>query len=172
MTYPAATWARPGCRKSLRPTRSPRRETAVDGEDGSYGDVDVDVRRAVERVHADHVAGSLGEPLLEENYLLVLLRCDAAAFAAGAQLVEEGFVGVEVELLLLLALDILDARASEDVHEARLVHFAVDLLGRDANVVEQPREAACGFGKFRLPLDDELVECGDFRHVDGWVKGF
>jgi len=73
----------------------------VDGEDGADGHTGVQVGGTVDGVAGDGVAGVLG--VLEEDDVLLLLRDEQGALAAGAHSLDEKVVGDDVELLLLVA---------------------------------------------------------------------
>ena len=72
-----------------------------DREDRADADVDVDVRGAVERIEHDDVLAAAGAAI-EGDRLFVLFGGDHADVFADAQAVHQRFVGVDVELLLLL----------------------------------------------------------------------
>ena len=131
----------------------------VDGEYRPDRDIHVDVGRTVQRVHADDVFGIAAKPLMKGRHILVLFRSDAAALAACLKLLHEGFVGIDIEFLLLFALYVFAARTAEDIHQARLVHFPIHLFGRDAYMVQQTGEIARRFGKLGLLVYDEFIEC-------------
>ena len=72
----------------------------------------------------------------------MLLGPDQAHLAAAAERADELLVGQEVELLLDLALDVDVARVAEEVDEPGLADVAVDDLGGDGEVAEEPGELA------------------------------
>src|SRR5918994_3031616 len=92
-------------------------DPAVDAEDGSYRRVHVDIRRAVERVEED---GVLTHWILGWNRydVIVLFRAHHTNSAGVLQAVLQRLVGENVQLLLLLALDVLNAGRAENVHQA------------------------------------------------------
>ena len=130
---------------------------AVDREDRADGDVDVDVARPVEGVE-EHDVLPLAVVEQQRDRLGVLLGPDEAHLPAAAQRADELLVGQEVELLLDLALDVDVAGVAEQVHEPGLPHVAVDDLGRDGDVAEEPGELALRAGALGLALDDELLQ--------------
>ena len=64
----------------------------------------------------------------------------------------------------MLALDVRRAVFAKDVDKPGLVPFAVDDLGRDADVAQQAGEFSLGVGKIGLAFDDELTESRDLCH--------
>jgi len=69
-------------------------------------------------------------------------------------------VGVEVELLLDLALDVLRVGAAEDVDEPGPPDGGGDDLGRERDVVQEVGELARGFRVLALLLEDEPFDGG------------
>mmetsp|Transcript_45794 Transcript_45794/g.108609 ORF Transcript_45794/g.108609 Transcript_45794/m.108609 type:complete len:276 (+) Transcript_45794:355-1182(+) len=85
----------------------------VDAEDRAHADSGVDVGGAVKRVeHRDHVSTARAP---DDDSGVLLLRSEERHAASLAKLVLEHVVGQDVQLLLLLALDVL-ARSSKAGH--------------------------------------------------------
>jgi len=96
----------------------------VDRENSADGDVNVDIGRAVQRIHQHDVFAALCS---FEDYELVFFfrgdpRHDAARFQRRFQLL----VREEIELHLLLALDVFNAACAENIYQAGFVDVAMD----------------------------------------------
>ena len=139
--------------------RSPLRsdgQAAQHAEDGADVDVDVDVGRAVERIEDDDVLAGL-DRAVEGDRLLVLFADQRGDGVAQAQAVEQGLVGVDVELLLLLALHVGLADGAEHVAEAGGANLGLDHFGGQRNAAQQPAEPAAGLADLLLLLQDVLL---------------
>ena len=133
-----------------------RRQPAQHAEDGADVDVDVDVGRAVERIEDDDVPARL-DRAVEGDRLFVLFADQRGDGVAQAEAVQQRLVGVDVELLLLLALHVGLAEGAEHVAQARRANLRFDHLGRQRNAAEQPTEAAAGLADLLLLLQDVLL---------------
>ena len=97
---PAQTCAVPGCRKSASVSPAAPLRRPQDREDRPDRDVDVDVRRAIQRVQQHQiVAGRAGHLVRAVEFL----GGDAGHRAGPGQRLQEGVVGQHVELFLRLA---------------------------------------------------------------------
>src|SRR6185437_4643823 len=136
----------------------------VDGEDGADVDVDVDVGGAVERVEDDDVSARLRVGV-DDDGLFVFFADKCGHAVAATEDVEENFVGVDVELLLDLALHVDGANGTESVTEAAPTDFGFDHLGGQRDAAEQPAEGAAGLGKVLLLAPDVLLHGRDHLGV-------
>ena len=139
-------------------------DPAVDGEDGPDRDVDVDVGGAVEGVYQHHVLGVTRELGIEGDEVLLLLRGHAAHLATGLQRRLEALVGIDVQLLLHLALHVFGADGADDVRQTRLVDLPVHHLGGQADGAEQGGQLAGRGRVVRLLFDDELAHGDHVSH--------
>ncbi len=142
----------------------PRRNLPVDAEDRPDGDVDVDVRRAVERVE-DHDVVAGRELVGDRDERLVLLGRHARDEPGVIQGLVDDLVREHVELLHVLTVHVLFPRSAEDVDEAGLRHLPRDELRGERDLDEQARERP---GRLRVQplLVDE--EAGDRHDVCVW----
>ena len=135
----------------------------VDGEDGAHIDVGVDVGRAVQGVEDEKVF-TLGEGVGDEDEIGVLLGGDGAQHPGPLHAMDEHLVGVLVELLHLLALDVDLAGEPQNVHQPGLAHFPGDNLGRQDEFVQKPGETPGGHGRFLL-VQQQVLGDGDLGHL-------
>jgi hypothetical protein len=98
----------------------------------------------------------VGLPRGHRNDVLVLLRRHHGELAGRPEHAIDRLVGEAVELLHLLAVDVLAAGVAEDVHQAGTHDLAVDQLGRQLDVVQQVGELTGGAGMQALLLEHEL----------------
>src|SRR5690606_21309176 len=137
----------------LEPAALGLRDLAVHGEDRADRDVRFDVRRPVERIVEEDVVPDR-ELLRYRKDLVRLLRGHAAEVAAVVERLEDDLVGVDVELLLLLAVDVRLVGRAEDVDEPGLVDLPVDELRGERDVVQNIAERAGRLGVLPLLFDD------------------
>jgi len=76
-----------------------------DGKNRSDADIDVDVGGTIERIENDRVFGPRRAVVQDDRFFVLLGGKNSNAVAA-AQTIEERIVGIDIELLLLFALDI------------------------------------------------------------------
>ena len=144
--------------------RTLRAQTAVDGEDGPDRDVDVDIGGAIERVDQHHILGVFGERRVKGDEVLFFFRSHAAHLAARFERRLEAFVGINIQLLLHLALYVFSAHGTDDIRQSRLVDLPVHHLGSKADRAEQRGQLA-GRGRIiRLLFDDELTHGDHVSH--------
>lgn len=148
----------------LRGFRSYRGEAAVDRKYRADRNVNIDVRGAVERVHADQVFAVVTPLLVKQDYIVVLFRCHAAAFAAGQQFGHKRVVRIDIQFLLLFALHVHRADLPQNVGQSRFVHLAVNLLGRYPDMVQKSRQLSRSAGKLGLFLNNKLIQSSYFVH--------
>jgi hypothetical protein len=74
---------------------------------------------------------------IEGDEVLLLLGGHAAHLATGLQRRLEALVGIDVQLLLHLALHVFGAHGADDVRQPRLVDLPVHHLGGQADGAEQ-----------------------------------
>jgi hypothetical protein len=77
---------------------------------------------------------------------------------------DEDLVGVLVELLDPLALDVDLTRAPEHIDQPGLVHLPGDDLGSQDEIVEHPGEPPRGHRRFLL-VQQEMLGNGDLAHL-------
>ena len=142
------------------------RDAVVDREDRADGHVDVDVGRAVEGIEQEHVGPDV-EPVGDGDDAVALLRDHAAEVPGVVHRLEDDLLRECVELLDLLAVDVLLAGAPEDVDEPGHVDLARDDLGGERDVVEERGEAARGARVQALLVDDVPVDRDDFAAHGG-----
>ena len=133
---------------------------AQDRKRRAHAHVDVDVGRAVKRVEDHRITGGRWV-MRDHDRVVVLLRSQDPDALPEAQAVEQDLVGVDVELLLGLALDIDDTLAAQDVGQPRAAHLGLDHLGRQGDPREQPGELARGAWESLLLLQDMLLKRDD-----------
>ena len=114
-------------------------EAAVDAEDGTDVDVDVYVGGTVQGVEDDDVLALL-DGAIEEDGAFVFLADEGSDGAAGAERVNDGLVGEDVQLLLLLALNVFCAEGSVGLAEAGGADFGFDALGGEGEAAHEPGE--------------------------------
>ena len=141
-------------------------DAPVYAEDGSDGNVDVDVGTAVEGVNHDHVL-ALPAFIAAQDVVLLLLAANARNGFARRQDAHERSVGKNIELLLVFVVGVLGARSTEDAGEAGAVDLVVDDFRCDTDVGQQPGELSGYEGELRLRIHDEFLEGNRFRH--GWI---
>ncbi len=109
------------------------RDTAINGENGADGHIDIDVRRAVERVDGYHVLSLI---ISGENYPFFLLRNQGADLATVGQGAAETDVGNHVQFLLVFALYVLLTGLPAQVDESGAVDLAVDDFARQGDITQ------------------------------------
>ena len=135
-------------------------DPAIDAEDGSYRRVHVDVRRAVERVEED---GVLTHWILGWNRydVIIFFRAHHTDSAGVLQAILQRLVGENVQLLLLLTLDVLNAGRAQNVHQAGTADRRGDDLGRQADVVQEVLQLARCLRVAVFLVEDEALDGGD-----------
>ena len=113
-----------------------RGNPAVDTEDGSDGDIDVNVGTSIQRVNHYHIL-SLLSLVMAEDVIVLFFRANAGDRFAGGENAHEGFVGKYVQLLLVFVMGVLGARLSKYAGEARSIDLMIDNFGGDAYVSKQ-----------------------------------
>ena len=136
----------------LRPRLGTRVGAAQDREDRAHRDVGVKVARAVQRIEHQQV---LPPPLCRRDGVDVfhLFRRHRGQVPGPFRLADHHLIADEVELLLLLALDVLRASASQGTGERAAVDLVADDLHGGSHRVEQPGEITGGAGMTVLGLD-------------------
>ena len=127
-------------------------------EDSSDVDINIDVRRAIQRIeHDDVFAGFNGA--VESHRLFILFAHQRSHGIAQAEAVQQSLVGVHVELLLLLALNIRLAHCTEYITQPSRANLRLDHLGSKSNSAEQPAESSSRLADLLLLLQDVLLHC-------------
>ncbi len=129
-------------------------------EDRPDGNVDVDVRRPVQRVIDEHVLPGI---LLHGNRFVVLFGGKDTDPARLPDHALHDVVRHDVQLLLLLPLDVDVAGAAEDVHEPRPADVPGDVLPCEGHVVKEVGEFSGGFREQPLLLHDEALDRNQAR---------
>ena len=143
-------------------------------EDAAHRDVDVDVRRAVQRVEQQQVLAArvlLRQPVRCLHFLGHHAG-DVAAPFAGAH---EDLVAQHVQRLLFLALHVAGAGAAQHAGQRAEGHLARDGLAGQRHVGDQRVQVAGGAGVPAAFLDEELRQRGSAsdEHVSLLaVRGF
>ena len=111
-------------------------------------------------IEDDDVSAGFGVGV-DDDGLFVLFADESGDAVAAAEDVEERFVGVDVELLLDLALHVDGAFGAEGVAEGAEADLGFDHLGGEREAAEQPGEGAAGFSEVLLLVADVLLHGGD-----------
>src|SRR3954471_12471265 len=162
---PRTDLPRAGLEEGVQPGGAIARWPPQDREDGADGDVDVEVRGAVERVEDEEVLAARmpeGNGMWRIHLLGDHPREMAAPFAGG----DEDLVGEEVEVLLPLALAVLGAGIAESSGKRAARREHGDFLDGGRDVEEQPPEAVPQGRRRALVLDEEPRKRGAVLHAD------
>ena len=117
----------------------------------AHRDIHVDVRRAIERIEHDGVFG-LVRGMRNRDRVLVFLGGENADALAITERVAEHVVGVHVEFLLDLSLDVRRAVFAKDVGQARAADPRRNHLRGQGDARQEPREFARRAGEPLLVL--------------------
>src|SRR5882672_8302475 len=98
-------------------------DPAVYGEDGTDGDIHVDIAAAIQGVKQTDVFGVVADLVVEYHEFIQLFAADAGTADAMSQHAHELVVGEDIQFFYVLPLDIDGTRVPQDVHQSRLVHF-------------------------------------------------
>src|SRR3990170_2316117 len=135
-------------------------DLAHDREDRSNRHVDVDVRRSIERIEQKAVLPAT-EVLRYVDDVRLFLRGHGAEAPAVINRLDDYLVGEDVELLLRLALHVLQVGRAEDVGKARASNLVGDHLGGEREVVKQAGQLTRRLGVEFFLLDDESLDRDD-----------
>src|SRR5258706_1450283 len=126
-------------------------------EDRAHGDIDVDVRRAVERIEKKAIlsAAKVGRDVDDSRLFLGSHGAEAPTMIDS---LDDDLVRQDVELLLCLALNVLEVGRAEYVRQSCASHLVGDHLGGEGKIVQQARELARRFGMQLLLLDDKTLD--------------
>jgi hypothetical protein len=80
-------------------------------------------------------------------------------------------VGIDIEFLHVLPLDIHQIGIAEDVHQSGLAHFDIHPLGSQAYVSQQIGQLTGGVGEVSELLDGELIQGPDLTVNDHVQRG-
>ena len=103
--------------------------------------------------------------LVEGHVVVFLFRGYAAGHTASGECGFEFVVGEDIQFLLLLALRVFVACCANDIYQARLVNFAVDYFGGQAQRREQRGQGTGRLWIFGLAFDDEFAQSNRCLHV-------
>ena len=93
-----------------------------DGEDGADGDVDIDVRRAIEWVEQHQVFALC----MGGHKFVFFFRSQTCHMGIVLQGINQHVVGNHIQFLLVLALHIVAARFTDDACQVAQAHFVAD----------------------------------------------
>src|SRR5205814_2378161 len=128
--------------------------------DRSDRHVHIDVRGTIEWVEEQAVLAAT-EVRRDVYDARLFLRRHGAKASPVIHRLDDDLVGENVELLLRLALNVLEIRGTQDVGQAGTAHLVGDHLGGKRQVVKHAGELTRGFGMELLLLDDEALDCYD-----------
>ena len=111
----------------FRYRRADGRNAAVDGENGTDRDVNIDVGRAIQGVHQHHVFCVF--TAFKDDDFIFFFRGNARHNVARLQCSFQFFVREQIEFLLNLSLHVLSTAGTQDIDQTGLVDIAVDDLG-------------------------------------------
>src|SRR5262249_43762140 len=92
-------------------------------EDGANGDVDVNIGGPIERIE-EHRVWPAGMARRRQDRLRSFLRGYGTDVPARFERFNERLMREDVEFRHLLALDVLLARKSKNIHQSRFIHLA------------------------------------------------
>ena len=98
--------------------------------------------------------------MADDDRVLVFLGGDNADALAFFEAIDQRVVGVNIELLLHLALDVYLVGGAENIDERRPADLRLDHLGGQDQAGHQPLQLGMRALDMRLLLDDVLLECG------------
>ena len=139
----------------FRYRRADGRNAAVDGENGTDRDVNIDVGRAIQWVHQHHVF-CMFTAFKDENLIFFFrgnARNDIACFQCGFQF----FISEQVEFLLNLALHVLSTAGTQDINQSCFVDIAMDNLGAQFYCRQQSSELTGSMRKLVLLFDNKFT---------------
>jgi hypothetical protein len=139
------------------------RGPAQDRKRRPHADADVDVGRAVQGIENDRVIG-VGRAEIDDHRMLVFFRSEQANAVPQTEAVQQDFVGVNVQLLLRLPLDVGAAVRSQQIPQPGAAHLGLDQFRGQRDPRQQPGKLAGRAGKPPLLLQDVLLD-GDNRPV-------
>ena len=126
----------------------------------SDADPDVDIGRAVQGIEHDRIIG-VRRAEIDNHRMLVFLRRQQADALPQAQAMQQDLVGIDIQFLLRLALDVRAAVRAQQIAQSGAADLSLDQLCRQRDTGQQPRELA---GRPREPpllLQDMLLDGHD-----------
>ncbi|CCJ89928.1 hypothetical protein BN132_1856 [Cronobacter turicensis 564] len=138
-----------------RDRRPDWRHAAIDRENGADRDVDINVRRAIQRIHQDDILRVFAA--FENDNLVFFFGGDARHDIACLKRGFELFIGEQIEFLLRLALYVFDAAGTQDIDQTGLIDIAVDDLSAKLYCRQQRRQFPGGVRKFVLLFDNKFT---------------
>src|SRR5690348_10526174 len=143
-----------------------RRGAAENRKDRSDVYIDVDVRRAVERIEHNGVFAAFRFPV-ERDGLLVLFRDKDRDAIAQAEAMHERLVRIDIQLLLRFALDIHAAGLAQRIHEPGPANTRFGHFGRQCDAGKQPGKGSTGAADALLFSKNVVLNGGDhFRPAE------
>ncbi|AEW71874.1 hypothetical protein EcWSU1_00434 [Enterobacter ludwigii] len=135
--------------------RANRRDAAVDGENGTDRNVNVDVRGTVQRIH-QHNVFSVFTPFENDNFIF-FFGGDTRHDVARAQCSFQFFICEQIEFLLNLALNVLGTAGTQDIDQTGLVDITVDDLSAQLYCRQQSSEFTRSMRKLVLLFDNKFT---------------
>lgn len=137
---------------------------SVDGENGTYAHVDIDIRRSVHRIEDENIRAAY-VVLGNRVDVIHFLRRHGREQAQVIEGVDDGGIGEFVQLLHLLAVHVGASRQPHRLGEPSLVHLAANHLARHGDLFQQSRETTRNTRELALLFDDETGQ-GHSNHRD------
>ena len=106
----------------------------------------------------------------DRDDVLVFLRAHGAHSAGMLEAILDGFIGKDVELLLLFPLHVEDAGGAKDVDQAGPSDGGRDDLGGERDVVEKIGQLPRRFGVAVLLVQDEAFNGGNRASARGLLR--
>src|SRR6185437_2176160 len=130
----------------------------VNAKDGADAHVDVDIAAAVQRIEQTDIFGIVADIIVKDHAVVELFAADARAADTMPQHTHELIVGIDIELLHVLALYVYRTGITEDIDQSGFVDFHVDPFCRKPDIPQQVAELAGGIGKHPELLKREFIE--------------
>jgi hypothetical protein len=138
---------------------APLGQATVDCEYGTDRDVGVDVRRAIQRIEHEYIGVLFGRVGRQAHDLLFLLGRHPGHRRQPLQGVHHHFLGQDVQLLLLLALNVHRTPGTQYVHQAGSLHLGLYDLGCHPDASEYVGEKSPALRVQVLLIGDETLQC-------------
>ena len=133
------------------------RNATIDTEDGTYGNIDIYIAGAIERIKDHYIFWFLLRYRWEGNEIFQFFRRDGSTLSTVTQAFNEFVIGIDIQFLHRITGFIFSTGDAKEIDQARLIDLTIDDLGSDANVPEQVGELPSGAGIFLLLFKDKLI---------------